>query len=71
MLAHLLAEIRNGQEHTKEIMDANQAMADTSLKEIKEDMKANKAKTDDHRDADQEHRQQMMTKIKISLVLVM
>jgi hypothetical protein len=71
MMAHLLAEIRTGQEHMKEMMDANQAMEDTSLKEIKEDMKANQANTDNHREADREHMQQMMTKIEISIELVM
>jgi hypothetical protein len=32
MLARLLAEIRSGQEHMKETMDANQAKADANLK---------------------------------------
>jgi hypothetical protein len=46
-MARLRAEKRTGQERMKEIMDANQAKADTSLKGIKEDMKANQAKTED------------------------
>jgi hypothetical protein len=66
MMARLLAEIRTGQEHMKEMMDANQAKVDASLKEIKEDMKANQAKMDAHTEADREHMQQMMIKIEIN-----
>jgi hypothetical protein len=35
MMPHLLAEIRTGQEHMKEMTDTNQAISDTSLMEIK------------------------------------
>jgi hypothetical protein len=35
MMTNLLAEIRTGQEHMTEMMDTNQAKADTSLNEIK------------------------------------
>jgi hypothetical protein len=49
------------------MMNASQAKADASLKEIKENMKAKQAKTDAHREVDREHMQQMMTKIETDL----
>jgi DNA polymerase III delta prime subunit len=40
-MARLLAEIRTGQEHMKEMLDTNQVKADTSLKEMLPRMDAN------------------------------
>jgi hypothetical protein len=42
MMAHLLAEVRSGKEHMKEMMDANQAKADANLKEMLARMDANR-----------------------------
>jgi hypothetical protein len=42
MMARLLAEIRTGQEHMKDMMDANHAKADANLKKMLARMDTNK-----------------------------
>jgi hypothetical protein len=63
MMVRLLAEIRISQEYMKEMVGCQPGKGGHHLKDIKEDMKANQAKTDTHREADREHMQQLMTKI--------